>query len=31
LDSGRNNQFDGSMDAISSQTGNFTARIELAK
>jgi hypothetical protein len=23
-------QFDGSMDAISSQTGNFTARIELA-
>jgi hypothetical protein len=24
-------QFDGSMDAIVSQTGNFTARIELAK
>ena len=24
-------QFDGSMDAISRQTGNFTARIELAK
>jgi hypothetical protein len=24
-------QFDGSMDAISSQTGTFTARIELAK
>ena len=24
-------QFDGSMDAISSQTGNFSARIELTK
>jgi hypothetical protein len=24
-------QFDGNMDAISSQTGDFTARIELAK
>src|SRR5215212_919171 len=24
-------QFDGSMDAIVSQTGNFTARVELAK